>query len=140
MWGTNPTATDTTTAATPPAGSPSGNRGGPGRPRREVEAEYRDVTLGAVSLADWQRIIERTRDDALAGDRHAREWLARMLGLEPPARVAATDPDGAPLTFVQLLARSEQLPHPPAPEYHNNIIDVDALPLPSLEAESESAA
>jgi len=61
-----------------------GNPGGPGRPRRAVETEYLGAVSEAVPVDVWRRIVERARDDALAGDHRARAWLANIvLGKEP---------------------------------------------------------
>ncbi len=62
-----------------------GHSGGPGRPRRAVESRYMAVIGDAVSLEDWQAIVQRACDDAKDGDGKAREWLAKYLvGAEPP--------------------------------------------------------
>ncbi|HUY34349.1 MAG TPA: hypothetical protein VMV69_16505 [Pirellulales bacterium] len=75
-----------------------GNPGGPGRPRREVEAEYLAATMANVTAEAWGRIVAKAVVDAEAGDRHAREWLARMLGLGlVPALEVVTGPDLAPV-------------------------------------------
>jgi hypothetical protein len=52
-----------------------GNSGGPGRPRRAVEANYLAALSEAVSVRKWKKIVEKAVKDALAGDRHAREWI-----------------------------------------------------------------
>lgn len=101
----------------------AGNAGGPGRPRRQVEEEYRNITLGKVSQRRWAKIVARAVDDAEAGDHHARTWLVKLLGLEPPARVAATDGDGnTPTlsTFLALTAAKHEAGVEPS-----NIIDPD---------------
>ena len=56
-----------------------GNKASPGRPRRRTENEYIDVTVKRVSLAKWQRIVDRAVTDAEAGDRYARRFLADYL-------------------------------------------------------------
>ena len=107
-----------------------GNRGGPGRPRREVEAEYLAATLANVNAETWGRIVAKAALDAEAGDDRARSFLARILGLYAPARASNPDADRGP-TLVELLARAAELPHPPAPEgWPSNVIDVDKLPVP----------
>jgi len=58
------------------SGNPSG------RPSREHEKRYFDVTLAAVSVEDWQAIVTRAIHDAKRGDTSARKWLADyVLGL-----------------------------------------------------------
>ena len=62
------------------------NSPGPGRPRRPVEVAYMRELMDVVGLTAWRAIIERARDDALAGDKSAREFIARhLLGANPPA-------------------------------------------------------
>ena len=66
----------------------AGNPGGPGRPRRGVERQYLAAFAEAVSLDDWQAIIQRAVADAKAGDAKARDWLSKYLvGDEPLALV-----------------------------------------------------
>ncbi|MCY2991621.1 MAG: hypothetical protein NTY19_27670 [Planctomycetota bacterium] len=57
----------------------TGNPGGPGRPRRRVEAEYLGILSDAVTLPTWRKIAKRAVDDALQGDAAARSWLSRYL-------------------------------------------------------------
>lgn len=73
--------------------------GGPGRPRRAVEADYLRALGDAVSLADWAAIVRVAVDQAKAGDGKARDWLARyLIGETPPSLMGlAADPDGAGL-------------------------------------------
>lgn len=56
----------------------NGNPGGPGRPfihqQRFLEAFSEEVSPG-----DWSRIIKRAVKDAMKGDRHARDFLAKWL-------------------------------------------------------------
>jgi hypothetical protein len=56
-----------------------GWRGGPGRPRRATEAQYLARLSEAVPLETWDRIVQKAVEDALAGDRHARAFLANYL-------------------------------------------------------------
>ncbi len=62
----------------------AGNPGGPGRPRRLVEADYLAKISESVSLTDWQQIVQKANEDAKNGDWRAREWLTQYLvGREP---------------------------------------------------------
>ena len=48
----------------------------------------------AVSVEDWQAIVQRARDDAKGGDAKSREWLGKLLlGAEPTTllSIAATE-------------------------------------------------
>ena len=72
----------------------TGNAGGPGRPRRAIEADYLKAFSDAVPLDAWRTIVSRAVADAQAGDARARDWVARhVLGSEPPSLVsiAATE-------------------------------------------------
>jgi hypothetical protein len=61
-----------------------GNPGGPGRPRRQVEADYLVALSDAVSIEDWKGICRRAVMDALDGDGKARDWLAALLLRDAP--------------------------------------------------------
>ncbi|QDS97687.1 hypothetical protein [Adhaeretor mobilis] len=62
-----------------------GNPGGPGRPRRAVEADYLAAITNRVTLEDWQEVVGRAIEDAKKGDARARDWLSRYLvGVDPP--------------------------------------------------------
>ncbi|HUY88697.1 MAG TPA: hypothetical protein VMV10_08180 [Pirellulales bacterium] len=77
------------------------NAGGPGRPRREVERQYLDATLAAVSVEDWTEIVKRAAVDAKAGDGKARDWLSRVLGID--AARAAPDDAGDGITRIVVI-------------------------------------
>jgi hypothetical protein len=76
-----------------------GNEGGPGRPKRQTESAYMAVVMSQCPLEVWGEIVGKAVTDAKAGDRHAREWLARYLVGEPspnwhapkPSRVLAQE-------------------------------------------------
>jgi hypothetical protein len=58
-----------------------GNPGGPGRPRRAIEADYLAALSEAVSMDSWRAVVARAVEQAQAGDFKAREWIAdRLLG------------------------------------------------------------
>lgn len=61
--------------------------GGPGRPRRAVEADYLRALTAIVTPERWQQMVDRAVENAIAGDPKARQWLGeRLLG---PARPGA---------------------------------------------------
>ncbi len=66
-----------------------GNPGGPGRPRRQTEADYLHVMMTTVTLETWETIIRAAVEAAQAGDHKAREWLAGYL-CGAPATTAPT--------------------------------------------------
>ena len=68
-----------------------GNAGGPGRPPRSTEAHYLVAMTEIVTPEEWQRIVEKAKTDALAGDAAARNWLSKyLLGETPPGRSRPT--------------------------------------------------
>jgi hypothetical protein len=60
-----------------------GWKGGPGRPRRAVEADYLRTLSDAVPLDRWREICDVAVEQALAGDSKAREWSANYLMPKP---------------------------------------------------------
>lgn len=59
----------------------SGNKRG--RPARETEREYLDVTLGICTKERWATVIEKAMEQAERGDGRAREWLGRHILGDP---------------------------------------------------------
>ncbi len=72
-----------------------GNSGSSGRPAgpRNQQA-YLNAMRDGVSLEDWAAIVAKAVDDAKAGNRHARSFLARHLLPPPVAKLALTVPTG----------------------------------------------
>ncbi len=58
-----------------------------GRPKREVEREYLDVTISSVSPADWAEIVKMVKALAKAGDMTAVKWLSENLMGKPAQQV-----------------------------------------------------
>lgn len=86
-----------------------GNKGGPGRPKKEREARYMEITLSACSFSDWRKIVKRAVADALDGDHQARSFLASYL-LGPPPQRHEIDLDGAiALTYTGNVNPEEDL-------------------------------
>jgi hypothetical protein len=56
-----------------------GYPGGPGRPRRAIEADYLAALSEAVSMDSWRAIVAKAVEQAQAGDFKAREWLGNHL-------------------------------------------------------------
>lgn len=74
-----------------------GHAGGPGRPRRVVEATYMRALRDAMSPEDFGRVVAKALEQALQGDSTARAWLGRYaLGADPPSllRLAAVEAAG----------------------------------------------
>ncbi len=55
----------------------SGNSGGPGRPRRAVEADYLAALGDALTLESWRDIVKGAITAAKSGDDKARAWLSK---------------------------------------------------------------
>jgi hypothetical protein len=54
-----------------------------GRPTRQTENKYLQITIGSVSEDDWKAIIDKAVVQAKAGDKNAREWLSDYLQGKP---------------------------------------------------------
>jgi hypothetical protein len=67
-----------------------GNNGGPGRPTKEREVRFYEITLSSVTFDDWRAIVERAVADAKRGDASARKWLADYLIGTPEQRLDIT--------------------------------------------------
>lgn len=66
-----------------------GKPGGPGRPSRETEAEYRLAFTTAVPLAEWRLILAMALLQAKQGDDKARRFLADYIVGRPEETVWA---------------------------------------------------
>ena len=71
-----------------------------GRPKKEREERYRHILLNSVSMQDWQRIVEKARDQALKGDAVARKWLTDYFIGPPPTRMEHTGAEGGPQEII----------------------------------------
>lgn len=56
-----------------------------GRAPREREIRYHEIMLTTVSFTDWERIVQKARDQAKKGDAVARKWLSDYL-IGPPVQ------------------------------------------------------
>lgn len=81
----------------------------PGRPPREIERAYLDAVVGLCNITTWGRIVEKAIEDALAGDRFARDWLTKHL--IPDAAQALSDSEelAAPVRALTDGLTDEQL-------------------------------
>jgi hypothetical protein len=55
------------------SGNPSG------RPPKEREMKFYEITLSAVTFKDWELIVNKAVDQAKRGDAVARKWLSDYL-------------------------------------------------------------
>lgn len=86
-----------------------GNPGGPGRPKRKVEEQYLEVLRDGVPMTKWKKVVEKALEQAIAGDKAAREWIGKYV--LPVPQPEAPDP---PENFgAMLLALQATLRKPP---------------------------
>lgn len=78
-----------------------GNPGNPnGRPTKEREMQYRDVLVTAVSITDWNDIIQKAVKQAKQGDGSARKWLSDYLVGIPAQKMELANADNSPFELV----------------------------------------
>src|SRR5258708_19242827 len=97
--------------------APGSNPNPKGRPKREVEAEYLDATIAAVSKDDWQKVVGAMLNFAKSGNVQAATWLANYIVGRPTEHIAITAEE--PDRYVLELPRgsdSADLPTFPAPD------------------------
>jgi len=57
-----------------------GQSGNPnGRPKKEREERFMEITLSAVSFAEWRIIVKKAVEQAERGNPTARKWLSDFL-------------------------------------------------------------
>ncbi len=79
-----------------------------GRPRREVEAEYLDVTIASVSKEDWATVVRSMISRAKAGDVAAARWLADYMLGKPTERLNVTSEDDSAVTVLRLPGKMNE--------------------------------
>jgi len=68
-----------------------GSAGNPhGRPPKEREVRFYEITLATVTFDDWKEIVARAVQDAKRGDAPARKWLADYLIGTPEQKLDVT--------------------------------------------------
>lgn len=75
-----------------------GNPGGPGRPRREVEARNLQLFWATVSDEDWQAVVAAMIKQAKRGNVAAAQWLGNYHMGKPQDSVDITS-NGDKLNF-----------------------------------------
>lgn len=80
-----------------------GNPGGPGRPPKEREAKFLEVTLSAVTFKDWEEIVKKAVAQAKRGDNIARKWLGDYLIGAPIQRQEITGKDGEKIQAITTI-------------------------------------
>lgn len=58
--------------------------GGPGRPPRQVEADYLAAMKEEITPDHWRAICRRAGIDAIKGNGYARAWISDYLMGKPP--------------------------------------------------------
>jgi len=71
-----------------------GNPGGPGRPKKEREQRFYEITLSTVTFDDWKDIVNKAIAQAKKGDPVARKWLSDYLMGPPVQRQEVTGAEG----------------------------------------------
>jgi hypothetical protein len=128
-----------------------GNPGGPGRPRRVVEADYLAALSEAVPLEKWHEIVETAVDQAVSGDAKAREWIGSYLAGKPTGnalrRLAAAEAEEAGTVRIHghladghKAEREAALVEPGTPDAHEDLArrgdEMDALAIRALDVEA----
>ena len=67
----------------------SKSRGG-GRPPKEREQRYYEITVSTVNYSQWERIVRKAAQQAERGDAVARKWLADYLVGTPEQNINLT--------------------------------------------------
>lgn len=100
-----------------------GNRGGPGRPKRDVERDYLAQVAACCPLSPFAKIVNKAVEQAIAGDHKARQWLSQYLLPDPQTMremaqeaPSVTFSDGSP---VQEALRLIQLRREAGEKFHH---------------------
>lgn len=84
-----------------------GNKGGPGRPKRETEMKYMAALGDECPVSAWREIVKKAVEDAKEGDVQARAWLGRYLlsdinGQAPSLGFVASEEEDAELGIPRI--------------------------------------
>lgn len=83
---------------------PKGTSGNPaGRPKKEREERFYEITLSKVTFKDWEDIVQKAVYQAKRGDSVARKWLSDYLIGPPVQRQEVTGKDGGAVEFVEVI-------------------------------------
>jgi hypothetical protein len=69
-----------------------------GRPKKEREQRFLEITLSTVTFDDWKDIVGKAVKQAKSGDAVARKWLSDYIIGPPAQKTELTTPEG--LTFI----------------------------------------
>lgn len=87
-----------------------GNKASPGRPTKEREIKFYDLTLSAVSDDDWTDIVLAAVRLAKRGDPQARKWLSDYLIGVPSQSLELSGKNSGPIELVIKYAKKETNP------------------------------
>ena len=62
------------------------SKGKTGRPKKSREQRYHEILLRACTYSDWRKIVKKAVEQAVAGDKDARKWLAEYSIGKPPQK------------------------------------------------------
>jgi hypothetical protein len=71
-----------------------------GRPPKERELRFYEITLQAVTFDDWKEIVKKAVQQAKRGDAQARKWLADYLMGPPVQRNELAGPNGGSINIL----------------------------------------
>lgn len=78
-----------------------GQSGNPsGRPPKEREIRYMEITQSACTFKDWRLIVKKAVEQAKRGDTQARKWLADYLVGPPVQKQEVSGAGGGALDIV----------------------------------------
>lgn len=73
-----------------------------GRPKKEREVRFMEITLAACSFEDWKKIVKKAVEQSLDGEHQARKWLSGyLLGL-PLQRLDVAGVKGRPFERITI--------------------------------------
>ena len=84
-----------------------GNKASPGRPPKEREIKFYELTLSAVSDTDWEDIVCTAVRLAKRGDAQARKWLSDYLIGVPSQSLELSGKNSGPIELVIKYAKKE---------------------------------
>lgn len=76
-----------------------GHGGGPGRPKKERDERFLEITLAAVTYDDWKGIVKQAVIQAKRGNKDARRFLADYLLGKPEQKHEIGGRDGGPIVL-----------------------------------------
>lgn len=86
-----------------------GESGNPkGRPPKEREQRFYEITLDAVTFDDWKAIVKKAVEQAKKGDSTARKFLADYLIGPPVQRNELTGANGGAIEVIHVKPQVDE--------------------------------